>query len=251
MKLNKIDDALYVSPIEGFSELADTYDARISNSPVLDLEGIAVMAALPNDLGPGHRIADYGCGTGRSALLLAQRGPKVVVGIDLAPPMIAVAARKARRADLPIHWHVGDLLGSLPLPDASIDVGACTFALSFVPDVRPAFAEMARTLAPGGILLVSDYHPCGLFTARVTSRAKLANDHAPYFGFTSASGEECRIIQTPHTTADLFTAATRAGLTLEHISEPLVDHELASSYGSRWRDRIGTPLVLAMRFRKN
>ncbi|HIP97540.1 MAG TPA: methyltransferase domain-containing protein, partial [Anaerolineae bacterium] len=48
---------------------------------------------------PGWRVLDIGCGTGALAVLMARRGAQVV-GIDIAPPMLAIAARRVRQAGL-------------------------------------------------------------------------------------------------------------------------------------------------------
>lgn len=241
-------DALFLSPADAFAEIADTYDARLAGNPVLVGESSAVLAMLP-DLTRANRVADLACGTGRYALQLARLGPEEVIGIDLCPQMLAVARRKAQRAELPVTWKTGDLC-SIPLPDNSIDTAVCALTLSFIPDLVPVFAEIARVLAQGGILVVSDYHPHGLSAARAASQATFAKDRAPYFRFTSAGGQECRIAQIPHTVTDFFNAAQAAGLTLERIAEPVVDHRLASTYGPGLRDKIGIPLALVMRFRK-
>jgi ubiquinone/menaquinone biosynthesis C-methylase UbiE len=242
-------DALYLSPTDGFAELADTYDARLSSTPLLLLESGSVLAMLP-ELNGANRVADLACGTGRYAFQLAPLGPQEVIGIDLSPEMLTAARRKARRTELPITWQTGDLNGGLPLPDSSLDAAVCALALSFLPDLAPAFTEISRTLVPNGIFVLSDYHPQGLCMARAASQATFAKDRAPYFRFTSAGGQECRILQTPHTVSDLFTAAQAAGLSLEQILEPAVDHRLASTYGQGLRDKIGIPLALVMRFRK-
>jgi ubiquinone/menaquinone biosynthesis C-methylase UbiE len=242
-------DALFLSPLDAFAELADTYDARLGGNPLLFLESGAVLAMLP-DLTGAHRVADLACGTGRYALQLARFGPREVIGVDICPEMLAVARRKARRAELPITWQEGDLSGTLPLSDSCLDAAVCALTLSFLPDLSLVFTEIARTLSPDGVLVLSDYHPHGLSAARAESQANFTKDRAPYFRFLSAGGQECRIAQTPHTIADIFAAAQAAGLTLEQIAEPLVDHRLASTYGQGLRDKIGIPLALAMRFRK-
>jgi ubiquinone/menaquinone biosynthesis C-methylase UbiE len=242
-------DALFLSPADAFAEMADTYDARLAGNPLLLLESGAVLEMLP-DLSRANRVADLACGTGRYTLQIARLGPQEVIGVDISAEMLTVARRKARRAEMPVTWHQGDLNGSLPLPDGGIDAAVCALALSFLTDLPAVFAEMSRTLAPDGVLVVSDYHPHGLCASRAASQASFARDRAPYFRFTAASGQECRIAQTPHTITDYFEAAKAAGLTLEQIAEPAADHRLAATYGQGLRDRIGIPLALVMRFRK-
>jgi malonyl-CoA O-methyltransferase len=240
-------EAVYRGTAAGFAELADTYDARIAGNPIHLLESAETLAALP-DL-TGARVADLGCGTGRYALRLAQFGAASVTGIDLAPEMLKVAARKARQDERDVRWQQGDLTGALPFPDATFDVAVCALVLSFLPEVRPAFTETARVLRPGGALVVSDHHPHSLHAARAVSGAAGRRDNAPYLRFTTVDGAECRIAQTPHRVSDLFAAARAAGLTLEHIAEPICDRHLANIHASL-RERVGVPLALILRFRR-
>jgi len=245
-------DAHYLSPADGFRELADTYDQRMAGNPLFLLESTQTLAALPS-LG-GRVVADLGCGTGRYALQLARMGAERVFGVDLVPEMLEVARRKARRAELSdlVEWHEGDasVSGGLPLPDASVDVAVCALTLSFVPEPAPALAEMARVLKPGGSLVVSDYHPHGLCAARGEGFEESGGrDKAPYLRFTSAAGDECRVAQTPHLVADIFAAARAAGLTLDHVAEPLADRRLANTYAGL-RGLVGVPLALVLRLVK-
>jgi malonyl-CoA O-methyltransferase len=240
-------EAVYRPVAVGFAELADTYDARLAGNPLHLLESTEILAILP-DLS-GAQVADLGCGTGRHALTLARLGAASVTGIDLVPEMLKVASRKAHRAEMEIRWTQGDLTGTLPISDGAFDVAVCPLVLSFLPEVRPAFAEMARILRPGGALVVSDYHPHGLHAARAASAAAGRRDHAPYLRFTTADGAECRIAQTPHRISDLFAAARAAGLILEHVAEPVCDRRLASAHTSL-REMVGVPLTLILRFRR-
>jgi ubiquinone/menaquinone biosynthesis C-methylase UbiE len=243
-------DAAYLSPADGFRELAHTYDQRMAGNPLFLLESTETLAALP-DL-TGKTAADLGCGTGRYALQLARLGAERVVGVDLVPEMLAAANRKARRGELDdvTDWREGDLTApdGLPLADGSVDAAVCALTLSFLAEVGAAFAEMARVVRPGGVLVVSDYHPHGLCAARAESlEAAGGKDRAPYLRFTSVGGEECRVAQTPHLAGELFAAAAAAGLRLDSLAEPLVDARLANTYAGL-RGRVGTPLALVMRF---
>jgi malonyl-CoA O-methyltransferase len=241
------NEAVYKDAATGFAALADTYDARLAGNPLHLLESAETLAALP-DLS-GARVGDIGCGTGRYALDLARRGPAAVAGIDLAPEMLQAARRKARHAGIDVRWEQGDLTGTLPVAGGAFDAAVCALVLSFLPDVRPAFTEMARVLRPGGALIVSDYHPHGLLTARAASAAAGRRDHAPYLRFTTADGSECRIAQTPHRTSDLLAAARQAGLELEHMAEPVCDRRVANTHACL-RELAGIPLALVLRFRR-
>ena len=242
------DAAIYVSPRDGFTELATTYDQRMGDNPLYLLETTETLAALPSL--SGLKVADLACGTGRYALQMARMDAQSVVGVDFVPEMLTVARRKARRAELSeIEWQVGDLLEHLPFEDDSLDVAVCALTLSFISDPIPALQEIVRVLKPEGTLVVSDYHPHGLAAARAKSFAVGGKDKSPYLRFTSADGDECRIAQTIHNVSQLYKAAGSAGLRLNHLAEPSVDRRLATTYPSL-RESVGLPLALILRFTK-
>ena len=244
-------EAVYRSVLEAFAELADTYDARMAGAPTLLLESTETLSALP-DL-TDATVADFGCGTGRYTLQMARMGARSVTGMDAVPEMLAIAERKIRRADdgdeLPLRWVRADLTEPLPMDPEMFDAALCSLTLSFLPAIETAFVEMARTLKPSGTLVVSDYHPYVLAAARASSIAAGRYDKAPYLRFTTAGGEECRVPQTVRTFSELFTAARAAGLTLDHIAEPVADRRLANTYAGI-RDMVGVPLALILRFRR-
>src|SRR5581483_2158 len=55
--------------------------------------------AIWDDLA-GRTVIDYGCGTGGDALEMARRGARRVIGLDIFPEALEVAARTAERAKL-------------------------------------------------------------------------------------------------------------------------------------------------------
>ena len=104
-------------------------------------------------VGPGSRLLDAGCGTGRVAVRLAELGHDVV-GVDVDASMLAVARREAPS----LGWHEGDLAH---LPPGVLD-GAPYDAVVLAGNVVPLVAEgtlsavvagLAARLAPGGILV--------------------------------------------------------------------------------------------------
>lgn len=115
----------------------------------------AVWAPLVVGLGvprPGDRVLDVACGTGVVARLAAQRvGPAgAVVGLDLNPGMLAVAAAAPHAAGTAaITWREAPAT-SMPFSDAAFDVVYCQAGLQFFPDRPAALREMHRVLAGGG-----------------------------------------------------------------------------------------------------
>jgi SAM-dependent methyltransferase len=109
-------------------------------------------------IAPGERVLDVGTGTGVVALAAAHRGARVT-GLDLTPPLLAVArdnARIAGRED--IEWTEGDA-EALPYPDASFDVVVSQFGHMFAPRPDVAVAQMRRVLRPGGRIAFATWPP--------------------------------------------------------------------------------------------
>lgn len=111
---------------------------------------------------PGDAVLDVACGTGNLTLTAqSYAGPNgKVYGIDAAPEMIEVAAKKAARSGLPVVFQVG-LAEQLDFPDATFDVVITRLAIHHLPGdlKRRAFAEIRRVLKPGGRLLIADFNP--------------------------------------------------------------------------------------------
>ena len=105
---------------------------------------------------PGGAVLELGCGTGRLAFALAQRGLSVM-GLDIAPAMLAQAS--AKRADLEpsVAARVELRRGDMTAFDAkrTVDLVICPyFTLAHVPRGsawRNTFATAARHLKSGGM----------------------------------------------------------------------------------------------------
>ena len=131
--------------------LAEVYAARLAgllDEMPIERSLLGLFAQLVHDRAQGTRVLDVGCGTGRLAPFLAGLGLDVR-GVDLSPEMVRVA----RRDQPGFTFEVADLR-SLPYADASLDGVVCWYSLMYLsPADRPlAFAELARVVAPSGLL---------------------------------------------------------------------------------------------------
>jgi ubiquinone/menaquinone biosynthesis C-methylase UbiE len=108
-------------------------------------------------LSRGDSVIDVACGTGIVARLARERlGPDArIVGVDVAPAMLAVA----RTVDPTIDWREGNAT-SLPVSAGELfTVLTCHQGLQFMPDKPAAMREMHRVIAPGGRLAIATWSP--------------------------------------------------------------------------------------------
>lgn len=132
---------------------------------------------LPEDL-VGKRVLDIGCRKGLGAFKIADRvGPRgFVVGIDAEPEYLEIARDRAHEQ----HWakdHWGDYLRFVRasasdleeagLAAASFDVVVVNSVLNLELSLDIALAQIARVLAPGGLLYHDAVLACQPLSAEV------------------------------------------------------------------------------------
>jgi 2-polyprenyl-3-methyl-5-hydroxy-6-metoxy-1,4-benzoquinol methylase len=107
----------------------------------------------------GKRVLDAGCGEGRFARMLAERGAKVTA-IDLSENMIRHAKEQESEAPLGIEYSVKDMCDLSAFQDSQFELVVAYLSIIDVEDYEAAFGEIARTLEPGGQFVYSLVHPC-------------------------------------------------------------------------------------------
>lgn len=199
----------------------------VAHNPLMRAEERAMFDCWPDVA--GRRVLDLACGTGRYTRMLADGHPADLVAVDFCEAMLVQvsAARRRVRASM-MH---------LPFGVDVFDVVICGLAIGHTLDVGAWMIEIARVLAPGGILLYSDFHPAA-------ARAGLPR---------SFKNERNDMTIVPHCGHELerqLQAAAEAGLTIEALREIRVGVELTESFAGsvdfyrRWH---GLPLVLVVR----
>jgi SAM-dependent methyltransferase len=113
--------------------------------------GAAIIERL--DVAEDQQHLDIAAGTGEPGLSIAKLSPKGrVVLTDLAPEMLAVAARRASAQGISNIETKVCSADALPFDDATFDSVSVRFGYMFFPDAAKATAEFARVLKSGGRL---------------------------------------------------------------------------------------------------
>ena len=130
---------------ERHNALAQGYIAFFA--PVTALAIAPLLAAV--QVRGGMRLLDVPTGSGALAAEATRRGA-TVIGVDIAPAMIA----EARKRHPGIDFQVADV-EHLPLPDGVLDAVVCAFGLGHFPYPEASLAECLRTLKAGGRIAFS------------------------------------------------------------------------------------------------
>ncbi len=188
-----------LSPVEGYRRWAADYGCEPNAFQQLEAE--ALERLLPDVR--GLRMLDLGCGRGRVSRRVLERGAERAVAADLTLAMLTGAdAFRGPRLVAPAS-------GPLPFRRGTFDLVVCALVLGHVEDLEGAVAAAATVLAPGGYLLISDFHPYA--TLRGWQRAFVDPEN----------GETRAITQHLHMLSDYVRALGREGLAVEVLEEPL------------------------------
>ena len=145
----------------------------------------------------GDVVVDLGSGAGNDVFvarsLVGESG--TVVGIDFTEAMLSKANRNLSKLNYRnIYFKLGDI-ENLPLEDNFADVIISNCVLNLVPDKQKAFAEIHRTLKPGGHFCVSDIVTSGDLPKKIRDAAALyagcvsgALKQEEYIGIINQSG---------------------------------------------------------------
>jgi SAM-dependent methyltransferase len=150
------------NPFPGYAPADDAGSLldRSRRSAFLDRLDAAIPAAA--------RVLDCGCGTAQLAAFLALAGPRrSVFGVDGCRASLELGEEfRARTGIDNLQLVRGDLF-DLRLAEGRFDVVICRGVIHHTPDPDRALQRVARTVAPGGVLLVGFYETRGRLFHRV------------------------------------------------------------------------------------
>jgi SAM-dependent methyltransferase len=119
---------------------APTYSAESATSFLDEEVAREMLRGLPHT-----RLLDAGCGIGRRIA-----GIPGAFGMDLSPDMLAAGGAR--------NVVTGDVR-AMPFASGRFDMVWCRLVLGHLPDILPAYLELARVCMPGGYVFVTDFHP--------------------------------------------------------------------------------------------
>jgi SAM-dependent methyltransferase len=237
--------AMHAANRAAWDEAAERYEGWFDEAVALIRGGgsnlFPVEHELLGDLRAGAgtaRAIHLQCAGGRDTLSLWTLGAREVIGIDISPRMLELAARLTEATGAPARWIEADVLDVPHELDSTADlVYTGRGAIIWLHDLDGWAAVIARLLAPTGRLVIFDGHPAEwLFDADEDGRL-VATDY-DYFGGAEASkgwapeyidrlsiaeDDQSWKFARAWTIGEIVSALVGAGLRLERLVEYPVD----------------------------
>ncbi|MBI2343981.1 MAG: class I SAM-dependent methyltransferase [Deltaproteobacteria bacterium] len=213
----------------------DVLEVRLAMPKVKDLLQTSVERLVPTVFPAlsGRRALEIGEGAGRYAPSLKDHGAQLVVATEIGAGGIenTHATESVNRLYL-----VRAAIHRLPFADSVFDFVVANLVTPYQGNFLQALKELSRVMAPGGTLLVTDFHPFGAYARRGTARIRPTE--------SSFRGM-----------ADYYKAARLAGLRVADLREGFIDETVRAVFQTQeeketYRDFRDTPLILCLIARK-
>jgi len=189
---------------DGYRDWASTYEDTVEDA--MDIALLERIESVP--FGSATRIADLGCGTGRTGAWLQSKGNAQLHGVDLTDAMLARAKERGIYTGLR-EASVGDS----GLPSGEFDVVTCCLVDEHLDDLQPLYTEAARLLRPGGHYVHLGFHPFFIMKSGMPTH------------FDHPTRGSLALDTNIHLYSDHVRCGTNAGLTQMEMHERVIDDE--------------------------
>ncbi len=206
-----------LAAVEGYRRWAPSYDGMLTDTvdgPILG----RFLGEIPKT--DGMLLLDFGCGTGRNAAWLRDRGYRFrAVGVDVSRDMLALAERKGLYERL--------VEGDFPDLEGGFDLALCVLASCHIADLGKLYGYVSQRLKGGGHFMLVDMHPHMFCMGKGT--------------FVPIEGRTVYIENYVHSQNDHARCGTGSGLVLREIDESFAPQEWAAKSGT-YEKLAGHPL---------
>lgn len=151
--------------VEKFDQNAEGWNGEPGKPGYAHFRWMRRFVALyaPGPTGPGKRVLDFGCGAGWVGIEAAKKldSPELCF-FDPSPEMVRIATDNAKAAGISKATGRTGFGEAPPFPasgEERFDLVISSGVLSFSPDLDAWFDGLARSVKPGGTLIIGDIDP--------------------------------------------------------------------------------------------
>ena len=145
----------FADTARAFDSVAAAYDGPLGNNILVQKMREQVMACIEQNMSPGARLLELGCGTGIDAEYLAARG-YAIHPIDSSPAMVERTNARLQGKGLNAHAEVLGIHEIYKLTGSSFDGAFSNLGpLNCVPGLRQVSFNLAHLLKSNGLLIAS------------------------------------------------------------------------------------------------
>jgi SAM-dependent methyltransferase len=208
---------------EGYEAWAPTYEDTVD-----DLMDVALLERITSvDWAELTRVADLGCGSGRTAAWLRRHGKFPIDGVDATPAMLERARARGgheRLVEADVR-HTG-------LDAGAYDLVTCVLVDEHLPELAPLYSEARRLLGATGTFVLVGVHPYFLMAVGMPTH------------FETPDGEPVAIETHLHLPSEHVAAAAAEGFGASELHEALVDDRFIARKPG-WADYRDLPFSYA------
>ncbi|MFT6023961.1 MAG: putative TPR repeat methyltransferase [Ascidiaceihabitans sp.] len=129
----------------------DKIATKYAKDPITDMDAyIKTRDRIREILQPHHRVIELGCGTGSTALELADKVDRYIA-TDVSPKMIDIAQNK-QNGDTPAHLSFA-VRSATDLSAGPHDVVLALNVLHLLPDLEAVLKQIYQAMPSGGVLI--------------------------------------------------------------------------------------------------
>ncbi len=212
-----------VSVRDGYRDWLPTYEGTVEDD--MDLALLERVTSI--EWGKVDRVADLGCGTGRTASWLRSKGIARIDGVDVTPEMLDAARTRALHERL-----VEADVRSTGLEGGAYDLVVCALVDEHLSELGALYDEARRLVARDGAFVLVGYHPLFIMSTGVPTH------------FDRGDGEPIAIETHIHLASDHVAAGLAAGFAVSELHEALVDDSWIARK-PRWEHYRDLPISFA------
>ncbi|KPN89955.1 class I SAM-dependent methyltransferase [Pseudomonas nunensis] len=178
----------------------------------------------------GTDVVQLGCNNGRESLSLFALGARRVVGVDQSAAFLEQARELTARSPHDAEFFEADIHHLPTLLHDQFDVALITIGvLNWMPDIAEFFRHVAKTLKPGGAVVIYETHPfLEMLDPEAADPYRLDSSyfrsdpfvqHQPIVYEGKVEQPASPSYWFVHTLSAIFTGAIDAGLQISHFQE--------------------------------